>query len=157
MKPLSLALASTFLLSACATTSDCQIPSSLKGNAGCLITHNDQFLAARHRKKDKWNLPGGTAERGESAECTAARETKEELGLDVSVGELLVQHENGFYLFNCELAADQYQSSYSVPPSGINEVTEIQWLYPDQVKAQDWRYPERWEKMQQLVTEALYD
>lgn len=36
-----------------------------------------------------WVLPGGLVERNETAREACARETKEEVGLDVSVGELV--------------------------------------------------------------------
>ena len=140
----ALRLSLSSFLCACASPPPCNIPSELVGNAGCLIMHGDQFLVARHRKKDKWNLPGGTAERGESAQCTAARETWEELGLEVEVGALLRQQENGFYLFSCSLRPSQYQPSYTVPLSGIMEVSRISWLSVEDVTADDWRYPLRW-------------
>ncbi len=150
MKILTLLFLSSFII-ACSTRTACNIPSELVGNAGCLIMHGDQFLAARHRKKDKWNLPGGTAAQGESAQCTAARETQEELGVVVNVGALLSQQDNGFYLFSCNLKPEQYHSSYSVPLSGMIEVSRISWLRLEDVVAQDWRYPQRWKAMQALI------
>ena len=129
----------------------CHIPSDLQGNAGCLIVHEGRFLAARHLKKDKWNLPGGTYERGESAQCTAQRETREELGVTVIVGELLREHSNGFYLFRCTFAAGQFKAAYVVPRSGTNDVSRIQWLLPDEIQAHDWRYPQRWPSIAALV------
>lgn len=150
MKTLILLSLSSFLL-ACTTRPPCNIPSKLVGNAGCLIMHGDQFLVARHRKKDKWNLPGGTAERGESAQCTAVRETGEELGIQVEVGPLLRQQDNGFYLFSCTLKPGEYQSSYTVPLSGVTEVSRISWLKLDDVVADDWRYSQRWQTMAVLI------
>lgn len=150
-------LASSLGLAACASSTPCSIPSDLVGNAGCLILHNDQFLVARHRQLDKWNLPGGTKAWGESAQCTAQRETREELGVEVNVGPLLIQEDNGFYLFRCDLLDGQYQANYPVPASGASEVSAIAWLSPEQITAQEWRYPQRWSKLQRLVLDALYE
>lgn len=147
----ALLLSVSSLILACTTPVPCHTPSELAGNAGCLIMQGDQFLAARHLQKDKWNLPGGTQERGESAQCTAARETREELGVEVEVGPLLRQQNNGFYLFSCSLKPGQYQANYTVPLSGVSEVSRISWLSLDDVIAQDWRYPQRWQTMAALI------
>lgn len=40
--------------------------------------------------KDYWEIPGGVAEAGDSPYTAAVREVREELGLDVSPGRLLV-------------------------------------------------------------------
>ncbi|WP_169813104.1 NUDIX domain-containing protein [Nocardia jejuensis] len=40
--------------------------------------------------KDHWELPGGVVEGGESPGAAAVREVREELGLDVPLGQLLV-------------------------------------------------------------------
>ncbi|WP_284741687.1 NUDIX domain-containing protein [Amycolatopsis sp. RTGN1] len=48
------------------------------------------YLDAKYRGKEKWELPGGGAEQGEFPIDTARREIKEELGLDVIPGRLLV-------------------------------------------------------------------
>ncbi len=40
--------------------------------------------------KDFWDVPGGMAEANESLVSTVKRELREELGIDVSVGRLLV-------------------------------------------------------------------
>lgn len=40
--------------------------------------------------KEDWEVPGGMAEVGESPRAAARREVREELGLDVAVGRLLV-------------------------------------------------------------------
>lgn len=151
MKTVLLLSMSSFLL-ACTTHPPCNIPSELVGNAGCLIVHGDQFLVARHRKKEKWNLPGGTMESGESAQCTAARETREELGVHVEVEHLLRQQDNGFYLFSCKLKVGEYQPNYSVPITGLTEVSRISWLKIDDVTAGDWRYPQRWQTMAALIS-----
>ncbi len=58
---------------------------------GCIIQYNNQILLIQ-RKYDpeagKWSIPGGHLELGESPEEGAAREAKEEVGIDVKIEKL---------------------------------------------------------------------
>lgn len=60
---------------------------------GAIIENDGKILAAR-RKKDShlggyWEFPGGKIEHGETPEECLARELKEELNINVSVGQKL--------------------------------------------------------------------
>ncbi|MGW9212001.1 NUDIX domain-containing protein [Embleya sp. NPDC055664] len=67
-----------------------QLP-SLYAAASALITDaDDRVLVVKPNYRDYWNLPGGFVDRNESPHDACARELREELGLDVAVGELLV-------------------------------------------------------------------
>ena len=59
--------------------------------AGVLFfDEEDRVLLVQPTYKDHWDLPGGYVETGETPAQAAAREVREELDLDVSVGSLLV-------------------------------------------------------------------
>lgn len=49
-----------------------------------------RVLLVKPTYKDGWDIPGGYVEPGESPKQAAAREVKEELGLNPSIGRLLV-------------------------------------------------------------------
>lgn len=51
---------------------------------------DDRVLLVQPTYKPTWELPGGVVEAGESPAACAAREVREELGVDLAVGRLLV-------------------------------------------------------------------
>jgi len=56
--------------------------------AGCVIVDKEGRILLLHRNRPnrvQWELPGGKLEPGESAQETAIREVKEELGVDVDI------------------------------------------------------------------------
>jgi len=66
-------------------------PWSTRATAFALARQDDRWLMLRHRRLDvvRWELPGGHVEAGETLEHTARRETLEETGVDVEIGQLL--------------------------------------------------------------------
>ncbi len=104
------------------------------GNAGCWAVSEGQLLMVKQRS-GKYSFPGGTSEPGESAQCTAHRETWEEAGVDVLVAKLKHQFDNGFYLFDCH--------AERVAAKTLNwaEVEEVVWVNPQTIAEHDWRFP----------------
>jgi 8-oxo-dGTP diphosphatase len=63
----------------------------VRQGAGALITSSDgRVVMYDVSYRDYLELPGGAAETGESPPAACARECREELGVDISVGRLLV-------------------------------------------------------------------
>ncbi len=62
---------------------------------GALIVNNEGkiLLTKSHKWFDKYTLPGGHIEVGETMKEAVAREVKEEVGLDVEVAEMLLMQE----------------------------------------------------------------
>ena len=62
---------------------------------GALIVNTEGkiLLAKSHKWFDKYTLPGGHIEIGETMKEAVAREVKEEVGLDVEVAEFLLMQE----------------------------------------------------------------
>jgi 8-oxo-dGTP pyrophosphatase MutT (NUDIX family) len=111
---------------------------AVSGGAACVVIVDERLLVIRHRPSGKLDLPGGRAKSGESARCTAQRETWEETGLEVHVGETLGGRSD---LFRCH--PRHAVSSASDPPlrwwSAV-EASAVLWVDPRTVQDADWRY-----------------
>src|SRR5690606_32082707 len=102
------------------------------------------MITIEHRLTGKLDIPGGTSEGDESAQCTAHRETWQETGFNVKVGKLLGVKDNGFRFYQCQLSGDftGELKQFSVPDWSANEVTAIQLKDPFVTRDTDWRYPD---------------
>lgn len=110
------------------------VSSDAIGNAGCWVVSKQQLLLVQQRS-GKYSFPGGTSVPGELAQCTAHRETLEETGFNVSVGELKHRFDNGFYLFNCRASGD------AAAVQAWMEVADVVWVAPADIPQQQWRFP----------------
>ncbi|CAE6957443.1 unnamed protein product [Symbiodinium natans] len=76
---------------------------------------------------NKFDIPGGQTNWQEPATRTAERETWEESGYPVEVGELLATVRGGFRIFRCSLKQQN-------PGKGPDhEVSSVQWINPWEV------------------------
>lgn len=96
-----------------------------------------------------WVLPGGLVERGETAREACVRETKEEVGLDVSVDEVVDLYDdpdrdergNVSVAYRCTLLGDQ-------TPTPREEASRVETFDPRNL-------PEMGFDHEQIVTDAL--
>ncbi len=109
--------------------------------AGCFVVAGGRLLVVRHRYNGKLGVPGGLARTGEKAQCAAHRETWEESGIEVEVGSLVKRFGNGFLMYACKprQPIDPGQP-LPVPASGRSEISEVLWVDPFAVKADQWRF-----------------
>ena len=69
-------------------------------HAGCFVKNGDTMLAVKLTYDgNKFDIPGGRTDGHEPATKTAERETWEESGYSVEVGELLATVRGGFHIF----------------------------------------------------------
>ena len=86
--------------------------------------------------KDGWEFPGGKIEPGESKETALARELKEELDMEVEIGELFETVEYDYpsfhltmHCFLCKLKPKDYV---------LKEHEAAKWLLRSELNSVDW-------------------
>jgi ADP-ribose pyrophosphatase YjhB (NUDIX family) len=94
-----------------------------------LIARDGRILLGKRgpgaRESGKWSFPAGFVERGERVERAAAREAREETGLDIVVGNLI-----GLYSSDGEtvvLAVYEAAATVGEPRAG-DDLTEVGWF-----------------------------
>lgn len=118
---------------------------SVHANAGCIVRVDERILVIEHRLSGRFDIPGGIADEGESAQCAAHRETWEETGFNVEVNERLGVSTTGFHFYHCQLDDDfgGTISDFPVPNWSSSEVLGIKLVDPFETEDKAWRRPEQ--------------
>ena len=117
--------------------------------AGCVIPTPEGIVLGISTRFGDIRIPFGSHEIGETAQETAARETKEETGIDVDVRSLLQTFENeSAFLFYC-IPTQPIDDYSQLTPIDMLEIAEIIVLDPGTMLNHDgrkitngWRFPE---------------
>jgi ADP-ribose pyrophosphatase YjhB (NUDIX family) len=102
--------------------------------AGCLVVGAGKILLLRRAIKPGlgfWTFPGGYVDLGETAAQAAVRETAEEVGVKVTLGELL-----GVYFdpIKPKEAVTVYRADPEIgAPKTSEEASEVRYFQPDQI------------------------
>ncbi len=129
------------------------------GARAIVLDDRDRMLMVKqhHEDHDIWMVPGGGIEDGESAAEAAAREVKEEAGLDIDVGPLVwhveevSQRGQRFVnFFMCRIVGGCLKLGEDPEFDGASQVLrevrfmtkeelmEVQCLYPEYLKDEFW-------------------
>lgn len=104
-----------------------------------VVDENSRVLLHRRRDNDRWALPGGAMEFGESLAGCAIRETLEETGLTVEVTGIVGVYSNPGHVFAYD--DGEVRQEFSIcflahPTSGqlsvSDESCEVRWFAPEQ-------------------------
>ncbi|MBF9133191.1 NUDIX hydrolase [Plantactinospora sp. S1510] len=114
---------------------------------------DDRVLLVDPTYKKYWNLPGGGVDAGETPRAACVREVREELGLDVSIGPLLVvawtaDGPDGklFFVFDGGVLPPEQRAAIVLDPG---ELAEYAFLPPERAR---WRLSEpQWALMVEVL------
>jgi len=102
--------------------------------AGCLVIDNEKLLLLRRGispARGKWTFPGGYVDHGETPVQAALRETDEEVGMRVTIGELF-----GLYADPDDpvAAVAVYLAQPGLEPPGLSdEAIEVRYFAADEI------------------------
>lgn len=104
------------------------------------IIHRDGAYFATQRGygefEGMWEFPGGKIEPGESQETALKREIQEELGVDITIGELLCTTEYDYPTFH--LTMHCYLCSIASGEIELREHKSAQWLTAETLDTVEW-------------------
>lgn len=121
------------------------VSAQVSANAACIIRLDGKLLTVTHRLSGKYDVPGGTSDSTESPQCTAHRETFEETGFNVEIGEQLGINENGLQYYSCIMSGNfsGELQTFPVPEWANTEVESIQLIDPFEINGKQWRFENR--------------
>lgn len=110
-----------------------------------VVIENGRVLVARRppggRHPGSWEFPGGKVEEGETPEECLAREMMEEMGVQVSVGDMLASVKHSYP----DLAVELHAFECTVTGGRLRDIgcSEHQWVEPTDLGRFDLLPPDR--------------
>jgi len=117
-------------------------PNSIAPAAVAIFDEHDRLLLLKRKDNDKWTMPGGTMDFGESLTDCAIREVKEETGLNIAIVDVVGIYTDPNILI--EYSDREVRQEFTVVYLGKtsdcsqvvidNESKESQWVELDQIR-----------------------
>ncbi|MBY7732323.1 bifunctional NUDIX hydrolase/phosphatase PAP2 family protein [Vibrio bathopelagicus] len=151
------------LLSATSAWANNTLPDHIAG-ALCVVRADNQIVLVDELITGHLSLPGGTVVSGEPPAVAAQRETWEEAGLSVTVGDVL-GYTDSAVVYDCisdsEVISYQARNElggfelpiWFAPHYGV-EVSRAMLLPPTELEANQYRYPEQWPEINEFFLSA---
>ena len=102
--------------------------------AAAIVAHGGQLLLQQRAiepSRGQWTFPGGFLEIGETPEAGAVRETKEEVGLEIEILNLLGVYSRPHV--GIVLVVYDARSTHGDAVVGDSESLAVQWFAPDEI------------------------
>ena len=108
--------------------------------AAAVIERDAKILIGQRKRGDshglKWEFPGGKVERGESPASGLARELREELGIEATIGQELVRYEHRYPRRTSILLIFYSVTEFSGVPESL-AFEKILWESPEKLPGYD--------------------
>jgi len=110
-----------------------------------VISKDGKILIAKRKKSFmgyRWEFPGGKMEDNETLEECLKREIREELGIEIEVGECICVRK---HVLNCQssIILYAYRASYISGELLLKDHDEIRWVKPEELVGFDFPDPDR--------------
>jgi 8-oxo-dGTP pyrophosphatase MutT (NUDIX family) len=116
-----------------------------------LIVDGDEIVTMKNKSNGKFWFPGGGVELGEKIEDALKREVKEETGLNIKVGRMVLYKENFFYYQPLDEAYHAFLLFFVCEVIGNKEL-----ISDEEVDDLESKKP-RWTKIKDIKKEDLSD
>ena len=108
---------------------------------GAVFVRDDRIMAAQRGESKSlagyWEFPGGKIESGETGEESLARELREELLIDATVGDFIARSEYEYSFGTVRL--DAYFCTFSDDVERqLTEHAQVRWLAADELDDVEW-------------------
>ncbi len=119
-----------------------EYPQHPRVGVGAVVWRGDRVLLVRRAnppRTGQWSLPGGGQELGETVAQTAAREVKEEAGIDVAVTDVvtvvdLIEHDSDGRVRFHYVLVDVNAEWVAGEPVAATDVSEVCWASVGQLE-----------------------
>ena len=102
---------------------------------GAMIEKDGRYLITQRPPSSSlpllWEFPGGRVEAGESDQGALARELREEMGIDVQVGERCIHVEHAYEAYDIDFCV--YRCQLLAGPIQHLRVHEHRWVLPEEL------------------------
>jgi 8-oxo-dGTP diphosphatase len=111
----------------------------IRYSTAAIIKKQDKILIARRKQggalSNKWELPGGKVEKGETLQAALSREIEEELGIKIKIGKIF--HTGYFKNRNKVYKLFVFCAEYHTGDIRLQEHAQIEWVKPADLQYYD--------------------
>lgn len=108
--------------------------------AACFIKLDTKLLVIKLQNDNGWQLPSGSINMQQSAQCTAHQAVWQNTGLNVEVGQLLATRPDKMHIYACSLSNgfENLAQALPVPEWAERKVANINVINPNLTTSSQW-------------------